>query len=331
MKFSVETWAHEYEGAGDPAQLDATTGSVDPYVEVDAAAWGPVDPAATPRPGSVCFIDGVRRIDARIWIEHDGVTRPGACATVAAGVVHCGPDRASVVECRVSHAVFARAEGAGPVLTRHATYELHPVPDDSAEGIYLGIHERMTSLELSLSALDDAELVIFDGPLRGRALTTGVGFVKTQHVRYLPEELEPTIGVLRHGQRTPVFLINQGGATRWSWYLRLPGPVAHAYSGIVRCELPGSGTVADAASRANQVTAMLPDFASEPHKDPRAPQNLYPIAGLERELRRRLGDSSVLERSLRQAAAAHAIPTDLPSKENRTSAAPETVPRGGDL
>ena len=34
--------------------------------------------------------------------------------------------------------------------------------------------------------------------------------------------------------------------------------------------------------------AALPAFASAPHKDTRSPQNLYPIAGLERELRRRL-------------------------------------------
>ena len=41
-----------------------------------------------------------------------------------------------------------------------------------------------------------------------------------------------------------------------------------------------------------------------PPKDPRAPQNLYPIAGLERELRRRLGDPALLYRSLRAAAVA---------------------------
>ncbi len=49
--------------------------------------------------------------------------------------------------------------------------------------------------------------------------------------------------------------------------------------------------------------AVLPRFASEPHKDTRAPQNLYPIGGLERELRRRLGDQALLFRSLKRAAA----------------------------
>jgi hypothetical protein len=51
------------------------------------------------------------------------------------------------------------------------------------------------------------------------------------------------------------------------------------------------------------VSATLPRFASRPHREPRAPQNLYPIAGLEHRLRHLLGDSVLLERSLRLAAA----------------------------
>ena len=49
---------------------------------------------------------------------------------------------------------------------------------------------------------------------------------------------------------------------------------------------------------------VLPRFASVEYKDSRAPQNLYPIAGLERELRRRLGSSPLLYRELRRAALA---------------------------
>jgi hypothetical protein len=49
---------------------------------------------------------------------------------------------------------------------------------------------------------------------------------------------------------------------------------------------------------------VLPRYASAEYKDTRAPQNLYPIAGLERELRRRLGDQRLLYRALRVAAAA---------------------------
>ena len=57
------------------------------------------------------------------------------------------------------------------------------------------------------------------------------------------------------------------------------------------------------------LTSILPRFASEPHKEPRAPQNLYPIAGLEHHLRHRLGDPHLLERALRVTAAAPAVGT----------------------
>ena len=43
-------------------------------------------------------------------------------------------------------------------------------------------------------------------------------------------------------------------------------------------------------------------FAASAYKDPRAPQNLIPIAGLERRLRALLGDPRLLHRALRSAA-----------------------------
>jgi hypothetical protein len=88
--------------------------------------------------------------------------------------------------------------------------------------------------------------------------------------------------------------------------VRLPGPTPHPLAGIVRCEISSDRPLADAVATADVVTCLLPEFASEPHKDPRAPQNLYPIAGLERDLRRRLGDQRVLELSLRRAAGSSA-------------------------
>ena len=51
-----------------------------------------------------------------------------------------------------------------------------------------------------------------------------------------------------------------------------------------------------------RVGATVPRYASQPHKESRAPQNLYPVGGLERELRRRLGDPDLLYRALRRSA-----------------------------
>lgn len=309
MRFSVETWSPEYGGGPDSGELPQSGAKVDVGVEVDPGSWAPIRPAApAEQPEVIAFVDGVRRIDARVWIADGDLSRPGVCATVAAGVVECREGSAALTRSRVQHVLVAEAAGAGPILTAHATYELHPVPEATTEDLYLGIHERMTALETELSAEagsgeSGSQLVVFDGPLRGRNHPAGVGLVKTHHVHYLTDDLLPVISKLGEGERTPLLLLQQGPATRWSWYLRLPGPVAHAWSGVVRCELPALGTAEEAAARAELVSALLPTYASESHKDPRAPQNLYPIAGLERQLRQRLGDPALLERALRSAAA----------------------------
>ena len=60
-------------------------------------------------------------------------------------------------------------------------------------------------------------------------------------------------------------------------------------------------SLAEARAVADRATATLPRFASQGHKDPRAPQNLYPIGGLEKELKRRLGDPRLWYRALRTA------------------------------
>jgi hypothetical protein len=143
-----------------------------------------------------------------------------------------------------------------------------------------------------------------DGPLRGRThLDRTIGFIKTHHTTYLPPEQAAVVGQLAEGQRTPVFTMG----TSWrrdSWYLRLPGAGGAPWAGVVRLECAAELPVPEVTRLADLSAQILPRLASSPHKDPRAPQNLVPIGGLERELRRRLGDPGLLYRSLRAAAGA---------------------------
>ena len=104
--------------------------------------------------------------------------------------------------------------------------------------------------------------------------------------------------------------------TSWrrnSWYLQLPGTPGVPWAGIVRLECSADLPAAEVIRLADLTTRLLPPLASSPHKDPRAPQNLVPIGGLERELRHRLGDQQLLYRSLRAAAATWAAPTKASS------------------
>ena len=306
MRYAVDSWAPDY-GTSREEQLQEASRPVDVAVEVPPERWAPVDPDPSSRPATrVTFVDGVRRIDARIWIgEPDGFDRPGVCATVAAGAVRCRPGRASVEAVLVERALFSSSPHAEALdLGNAGRYELRSLPVSTDEALYLAVHNHMTVIEQRLSEeLDESGLVVFDGRLGPRTGANAVGYIKTQHVQYLEStDLQAVIGALRPGQRTPIFHIG-GELPNWSWYLRLPGPLSHSMSGIVRVELPGLGGVEDAAEQADLLSLTLPRFASEPHKDARSPQNLYPIAGLERELRRRLGDARLLDRALRRRAA----------------------------
>lgn len=301
MKFSVEAWDPDYGAPSDPDLADSTD-KVDPSVELAPDQWRPLLPECAPA-GDVLFVDGVRRVDANLWIEREGAFPGfGLAATYAAGAVRCN-GAAEVVAAEVRRGLFTGV-AAEDIDTPVGRYEVLSTKGSTPEELWLGIQERMGDLEgLVASRHADAGLVVVDGPLSHRRHVEGaVGYVKTQHVQYLPDELRATLGSLPVGHRTPLFLTTTSWS-RYSWYLRLAngaGPVG----GLVRCEVKADMAVADAARLAHLVSATLPRFASARHKDPRAPQNLYPIGGLERELRRRLGDREVVIRALRSAAAA---------------------------
>jgi hypothetical protein len=307
MKFSVDPWEVEYGASLGIDDVEPSTGDVVVDLECSAEDWSPIAPVADGVARRVLFVDGVRRIDARVWIEDGGDVHAGICASFAAGAVRCDV-RAEVVAAEVERGVFSTAPTATDIDTVLATYPTRMAASPDADGLVLAVHERMTRTEVAIAeaARYDAssDLIVIDGPLRGRQHIDGaVGFIKSHAVAYLPPELHRLVGTLAPGERTPVFTIGTS-FSRHSWYLRLPGTNGSPWAGIVRCECSPDLAPAAAITLAHTVSAVLPRYASEPHKDPRAPQNLYPIAGLERELRRRLGDQAVLYRALRRAASA---------------------------
>jgi hypothetical protein len=303
VRFSVEAWSTEYGSPMEAEQLDLSEDKVDLHPERGPNEWEPLTPKEVASSETVLFVDGVRRIDARVWITDDaGEVRPGVCASYAAGAVCCN-DKARLVDFAVERGLFSAVRGAQPIRCRYGQYQVRRSNGDQPEQLWLAIQGCMGDLEARIASKIDAELVIVDGPLRtGRTLPGSVGYVKTHHVSYLPPTLTGVVAALEPGQRTPLFL-TLGRWSRFSWYLRLPGADGHPWAGIVRCETTADQDVAEVVKLANTVTATLPRFASHSHKEPRAPQNLYPIAGLERDLRHRLGDPQLLYRGLKRAAA----------------------------
>jgi hypothetical protein len=310
VRFAVETWAPDYGAPIDADALGPSDAVVDVGVETPTADWAPVRPAQ-PSAVTVAFVDGVQRIDARVWVDGNGDgtgTRGGVCASWAAGVVRCD-DRATVVAAEVERGLLCGGDGPPlPVIaTRHGPYHPHVVPPVAGgDAVSQALGRVRGDLEGRVAARAGGarDLLVVDGPLGDRRTIAGaVGYVKAHHVAYLDAGLQRVVGDLGVGERTPLFTVG-AQRFRYSWYVRLPGPATHAWWGVVRCEASGDLSPADAAVVADRVAATLPRFASQPHNDPRAPQNLHPIAGLERELKRRLGDPALLERALRAAAAA---------------------------
>ena len=114
MKFSVETWAPEYGIGLDPEQMEESTGDVNVGIEVDADNWTPQQPESPEVADTVLFVDGVRRIDARIWISDGELVHTGVCASVAAGAVKCARSEAHVVDVAVKRGSSQTAsEAAG--------------------------------------------------------------------------------------------------------------------------------------------------------------------------------------------------------------------------
>src|SRR5262249_24981496 len=154
------------------------------------------------------------------------------------------------------------------------------------DGPLLRLQTLMRDDESRLAAMaaDESDgLVLCDGPIGFLELKRSpvVGIIKRFSRQYLDPEREGLLALLQPGQRTPLFGISDvAGRTRlYAWYLRLAPlrPEWHDHAGLVRCEVSSGLGITDAIRIANQVTALLPDYAGRP-SDPRAPQNLAPIA-----------------------------------------------------
>jgi hypothetical protein len=304
-RIAIDAWDPAYgTGAADPSALVPSDVPTDTDVEVPLRDWSPRRPSVAPWE-AVVFLDGVQRIDARAWVTDDeGFTRQGLCATVAAGAVRCD-GVADVLDVVVDRILAAPAAGADHLVTKHGTWRHTTVADDEIEVLERAVARARAEAEAALAtriAVAGEQLVV-DGPLsQHRHLGGALGYVKTLHRGYGPPEVLRVASTLDAGERTPVFIVGES-VTRWSWYMRLPGPRVHPLAGVVRCEAASDLPKSTAIELADRSACSLPRFASAVHKDNRAPQNLYPIAGLERTMRNRLGDQALLLRGLRAAVA----------------------------
>jgi hypothetical protein len=320
----VEAWDPSYGVPLDAAETGPTgesSAQLGLDVELAVGAWGPLSPPPSTRaPSVVLLVDGVLRTDAWLWVEEaDGSLHPGLAASYAAGVVRCDLVRGSAViaPTRIERGLFTPSPRARDLVVANTRYAVHHVAATEPTQLRAAVGPQMQALEATVAALargaheaaqkeatqEDEDLLVVDGPLgRFNHQARALGYVKTHRVQYLPADLAALVGRLRPGQRCPVFLLGTNWH-RYTWYLKLPGPIGSPWSGVVRIEASADLPRGEVIRLADLSAVTLPRFASTAYKDARAPQNLTPIAGLERRLRGMLGDQRLLLRSLASAAA----------------------------
>ena len=316
MRIAVEAWSHEYAAEidlGEPGDFSVEDVRTDH--ETRGAPWEPVARKhEAPGVDTVAFVDGTRRVDARLFGMNGGeIPVPGLAGSIGVGAVVCEPSpdgcAARITTEAITRCLFmggGHSQGlyAGPALD----YEPMPHPADTTDLLFRALQEHMRRLEanLAVAAADEGHLVFADGPLAKMApgKRSVIGLIKSHSVRYLRSPEEDVLARLECGERTPLFSFGEQ-RPRYSWYVRLceRQQAGHGWQGLVRCEVPAALSKDDAIALADASTALLPRYASKPYWDARAPQNLVPIAALEKRLRHLLGDSALVYRMIRSAAA----------------------------
>lgn len=308
-RLRVDPWDPEYGGS---VEIEDDLGEPDVQLDIEPGPWGPRDPAPIAEKVACAFVDGVRRIDARLFAEDGAVSAPALAGSWAVGAAWA-PMGPRVDSIRVGRALVVGGGMDYPTLVaavgqERVEYPCSGVagvsPTDPIQGLQNLMREDEAALAKSLASSGEMDLLVLDGPLTYFAGDAPVvGLIKRQSRAYLPQDRAGILAALGSGQRTPLFLIRHQRLERYAWYTRIAEgrAIDGAMTGIVRMEVATAVGMEGASELADRAASILPAFASRIGRDPRAPQNLYPVGRLESVLRHRLGDATLLRRALEAA------------------------------
>lgn len=298
----VESWSPEY---GSSSEVDdGLTSSVEEVdSDVEMSSWRPITAAAS-APPVAAFIDGVDRVDARAFYGQGATPAPGLFGSVAAGAVLVdGRARFGPTEVQrwsvFGNDVNPRVRPFSSAISYRGTSVAGTRPEE-LRGALQKARSRLEE-DLARRLAREGMLVIADGPLLLREPVDLVGYIKSHQKTYLSPEHAPVALGLEPGQRSPIFGFGMSShRPRFSWYTRIAAaPHQHPWAAIARCEVSSTIGLDRAVGLADVVTHHLPRFASKAFWDTRAPQNLVPIATLERKLWSLLGDRDLIMRRIR--------------------------------
>ena len=182
-------------------------------IEVAPEEWDPMQPSALVVPSQLIFVDGVRRIEARLIIRRKQRLFHGAFGSHAVGAARVADRTASCHEPRVRRVVVIGSGEAldDPVIVSHGlVYEpvttLDGDPDAPLRTIQEGMRLAEERLGRELADADDT-LVVADGPLTFEEATRGavLGYIKRIFKLYLPTEHLDLLARLKAGERADLY------------------------------------------------------------------------------------------------------------------------------
>lgn len=306
-KLRLDPWPPEYDSAIQFAELDAdTTAVVNPAVEV--SSWRAIDPQHLKEYEEMYFVDGVRRIDARVLADGQAKVIHGLFGSIGVGAVRVRETAASFTDIEVDRFLIL-GDGileSAEVQVGNCVLKFQGLasPSNSPLEVLGELQNLMRTREADVGRrLSRPEVCVFaDGPLTyfASAKDEIVGVVKTIHIPYVTEGYFEVVRKLARGQRSPLFAIEDGKYNRYSWFLRVADgrKIDHALAGIIRLEVRAAVGLDRAVRIADFSAVELPRFVCTSARDSRAPQNLVPIGSLEMELRHWLGDAVLLQRGI---------------------------------
>jgi hypothetical protein len=308
LTLQIDPRPTSYDAVIQVEEEDEGGAAVNPFVET--SDWAPIVPERRDLPETVVFVDGVQRVEMRLIGQDNGRVVYGALASLSVGSVFHRSEGATT-ERGLPERILSLSDGGGngDVLKIDCGSEtLTFQAKSSAVPGLAGVHDALTSARREAETRLGDELVraghplvIVDGRLNfGSSRTSmAVGLIKTMQRQYLEGPQLAVLSDLRCGTRSPLFWIDRKDAV-YSWYVRLceGRRIDHPWAGLVRLETLDAMGLQPAIQLADLTAQHLPSFASDPAWDPRAPQNLYPIAALESLLRHELGDHEWIRRHI---------------------------------
>lgn len=306
MRIFVESWNPEYGSPYNVDSEDAAPGGVELVEDAGELVFHYAGEVAARE--AIAFVDGVRRGDAWLSQEHP---ETGDAVRGIAGTFCVGAAIADGARCILEPAQATRLVVWGSGMSGHLpsvpggwSWRSMSVADTAPDAPLRALQNRMREEEgrVAEALAKRGMLTVVDGPLsfiQGYGLPV-VGYIKTHHRSLLGPAEHRQVSRLSVHERTSLFSLGSGS---YSCYLRIGTPASDAgpWSGIVRLEIPQAIGLDLAIDTANRMSATLPRFAGVAHADPRAPQNLQPVGGLETHLRHLLGDPRLAIRAVREA------------------------------